>query len=254
MKIICPYCKADMPPVVLNKDKVECPYCMETFRISKLAPQFIEKEDESDMVRDHYPVEVETGDITPVATREIHPDSALLADPPGSAIVVERVTNRQAHIVIKKTTWAMGCFFLFFATFWNTIVAAVGGGMLFGEMPGGVSIFLLLFLVPFVLVGIATALIALFCLFGRTHLFLQPDECRLRYSLWGMGFNRRIPTADIEQVGKSESYRSNNRPVYGVSLIGANKKLTFGSALSGKEQQWLIEALRKVLGVESTAA
>lgn len=230
MDIDCPHCRATMPAVALEKGKrkISCPYCCETFRISKVQQR---------MAKGDY------------AHKDLKPLQQIMVLPPeDSKISVENYGTQETHITIRGPQWALGCFMLFFTMFWNSIVGVFTVLMIMGELKD-VGWWMPLFLTPFWLVGIGTAITALFALFGRTSIILDPFECTVRNSVFGIGYNKSVYTPDIVRVDWVESYRQNNRPVYAIALCTESRKLKFASLLNEDSKKWLLEFVKKTLNL-----
>lgn len=104
-----------------------------------------------------------------------------------------------------------------------------------------------LFLLPFVIIGLVTALLALFCLFGKTELAMDKEEGVFLRRLFGFHRRRAFRVEEIQAVKIHESYRQNERPVYGVGILFGprssasftKRPIVFGTALSEDEKAWL---------------
>jgi predicted RNA-binding Zn-ribbon protein involved in translation (DUF1610 family) len=87
-----------------------------------------------------------------------------------------------------------------FAVFWNSIVGVFVWGAVFGARFNAGTLFLLVFLIPFVAVGLAVVVVAVFIAAGRLKVTLDRD--RLRAS-WGVGpirYRKSFPTETITHV------------------------------------------------------
>jgi serine/threonine protein kinase len=119
-------------------------------------------------------------------------------------------------------------FWLTFVTVW-TAMAPIGSG------------FFALFSIPFWIVGLGMFSTAMYNLFGRTTLDLTPEWTRVSYTLVGLGFSQRVPTASVEKLDVSTWYSKNNQPVEGITIYAGAKTLKLGSQLTKAEKDWLIE-------------
>jgi hypothetical protein len=115
----------------------------------------------------------------------------------------------------------------------------------FDAVSTGFDIFGLLFLIPFVLIGLVTAVIALFCLFGETTLAFDRETGIVRRKLFRWKYDTRFRMSDLTDVKLAEAYRQNDVPVYGVGLVVSSKKrsLVFGSHLADDEKHWLVSEI-----------
>lgn len=149
--------------------------------------------------------------------------------------------------------------FLLFAVFWCAITAVVSGGfliaILFGKPVEGadsvpawmVAPFLLLFFGIFWAIGIGMFYVAARNKWARTGVMVSRDEVVLVRTLFGRKKEQRVPRASVESVGSEEFYRSNETPVYGITIKAGAKKLKFGSMLRDDEKGWLAADLKRVL-------
>lgn len=189
-----------------------------------------------------------------------------------------RIRDLGSHTVITVSCrGALGCFFLFFATFWNSIVsfflcAALGGlyTNLVGPlptwypgantqiqsgsqtatpntMPLGMVIGLLCFLIPFVLVGIGTAIAAIMGLVGRVTITLRGQEATAFTGVGPIGWRRRFDASSVRTVRIRESGSSTNDQPNKHIVIEADKTVKIGLLLSDKRRRWLAGVLSRVL-------
>ncbi|HYF49379.1 MAG TPA: hypothetical protein VEJ63_08235, partial [Planctomycetota bacterium] len=115
---------------------------------------------------------------------------------------------------------------------------------------------ILLFMIPFVLVGLITFGVALFCIFSDCALIMTKHDVLLQRRLFGMSFSTRHATSTITGVQREVAYTQNGQRVYAVGIqIYQAKPFAFGSSLSDDEKAWLsseIESFwREVLGFET---
>ncbi len=93
-----------------------------------------------------------------------------------------------------------GCFFAIFAVVWNSIVlTAVISGILGARFNVG-SLIMLIFMLPFVGVGLGIASAALFILMGRLQVILDRDQLRARWGLGMLRYTKSFPTESITHV------------------------------------------------------
>lgn len=217
MQLTCPTCGQRIPAADADVGTgfARCLPCDEVFRLDALLP----------------PAETPPQDRRP--PRAPKPESTR----------VELATEGERLVVLlpKGGNRAAGCFFLFFSAFWNAItwtfvaVAGIAGGA-----EDGPPWFVLLFLLPFMLVGIGTALAALYLLAGRTALSVDREEIALVRALFGREWVRRRPSADCLAVEERVAYSQNDQPVHGVGLtFRQGQPWTIGAGLSAEERAWL---------------
>jgi len=221
VKIVCPKCQAHISANAVNiaQGVAFCKDCDEGFSLNGLAR-------EQEIPRIERPA-----DARSTLTRSAEHIAVVL--PPGG---------------LK----GIGCFMTFFTLFWNGVTWTVGFGMLAALVGGtgtgpalGVGFFGLLFMVPFVLIGLVTGVIALYCVFGETLLAMDRQHFILDRRLFRYKYVLKYPFADITKIELAEAYRQNESPVYGVGIFLKSKHmpLAFGSSLSEEEKGWLLGEL-----------
>lgn len=180
-------------------------------------------------------------------------------------------------VVGAKCRSASGFFFLIFATFWNSIVSvfvliAAGGlytnligtlpswfpmagnssggkhgGMTASTMPLGMTLFLCVFLIPFVLVGAGTAAAALVGLFGKVEVRLNGREGVAFTGVGAIGWKRAFEADLVRNVKIGDAGSSTNNKPDRTVIIEANRRIKIGTMLSEERQRWFAGALRKIL-------
>jgi len=195
--------------------------------------------------------------------------------PPGCAL-----DDRGNEIIVRASCRSLGSaiFGLIFGTFWNGIVSifvliAIGGlytnitgqplPSWFPAPSGGSSgpghhgtsgnlgpnmtLFLCVFLVPFVLVGVGMIIFVLVSLFGRNEVRLRGEEAVVRTAIGPVGWKRRFDASKVTQVriGRT-SWKENNR-TKPVICIEAERTLRFGSSMREDRRAWMCAVLRKLL-------
>lgn len=126
--------------------------------------------------------------------------------------------------------------------------------ILFGmtSVEGGPSekIITLLFIIPFILIGLSTFSSGLFLWLGSTRLTLGPNDLHLQHQLFGKILRpKSLPRAGLE-VHFKESHRNNDRPIFKLSISSNSKDLGIGGSLKEAELLWLYQELKGALGEE----
>jgi hypothetical protein len=177
-------------------------------------------------------------------------DDVDFANPP-RGVSISDAGNR---LVLTATTRSpSGWFFLFFSGFWNTIVSiflvtAIAGAIkgedsFDGPFPG----FIFVFLIPFVLVGIGTAIAALMGLFGTMRVTLEHGLLTVFTGLLGIGRTKVIDWGAATGVRVADSgVRSNNQAVMHIEVDGP-KPVKFGLFLSEERRQFIAAVLHRML-------
>lgn len=186
------------------------------------------------------------------------PKGAWLVDT-GSSFVIG-ATNRNL---------ANGVGFLFFALFWNGVLGifllvAISATlhnlhialpswfpspMMNGaEMPVGPTLFLWIFLTPFILIGIFFAGFSLSSLFGRTEVQILGARGTVFTGIGALGWKQRFEIAQVKSVITHRRPNSEGDDTFSI-LIERNdgKPLKFGSLLTNERRQFVLAALQKYL-------
>ncbi len=167
----------------------------------------------------------------------------------------------------------MGCFFLAFSLFWNSITSvfvAVAAGSLYqhviGPLPSwfptfagskkgglsagmslGMTIGLCVFLIPFVAVGIGTFLAAAMGLLGRVEVRLREGRGTVFTGIGPLGLRRGFDATLVREVrvrlSKSET---NGKPDRSI-VIEADNRVELGGMLTEPRRRWMAGVLRKIL-------
>lgn len=113
-------------------------------------------------------------------------------------------------------------------------------------MPLGMTLFLCLFLVPFVLIGTGLFFGALMALLGRVKVLIDQDDSFVSTGIGPLAWKRRFDAASIQAVrffntrGDAESAGKST-----IQLIG-DKQIEFGSTLPAERREWLAVNLQEI--------
>jgi hypothetical protein len=152
-------------------------------------------------------------------------------------------------------------FMIFFSGFWNAItwtlvIVTLRGFFHVGQQPvvrAGhgtqiTGIFPLLFMIPFVLIGAVTGVLALMMLFGRVEVTVRGGEGQVFTGIGGVGRRKRFDAAAVTGVAvRYAGWQQNRQPQYAIYLEGPTP-VKFGSMLTPERRAFIAAALRKVLG------
>lgn len=172
-------------------------------------------------------------------------------------------------------TFAGVVFPAMFALFWNSIVSvfvlvAFAGlyANLIGPLPDwfpapdmqdgkpkmndapmglGMTLFLCVFLIPFVTIGIGMASIAIINLFGSIKVIIDPDAS---FVATGVGFARwkkRFDAREVESVKLGSTPWQSGDGSNSLITIKGQQTVKFGSLLPSSRQEWMHVALRQIL-------
>jgi hypothetical protein len=159
---------------------------------------------------------------------------------------------------------------LFFSLFWNGIVSvfvllALASTLHhFGvplprwlplskgnSIPVGMTIFLWLFLTPFIAIGFAVLMTLLSCLAGRTEVRIQGGEGVLFTGVGPVGFRKRFSTSEVRDVRiEDRRWRDSSGSSQRKSQIvieTERKPISLGSMLSEERRRFIAGALKKEL-------
>jgi hypothetical protein len=159
---------------------------------------------------------------------------------------------------------------MFFCLFWNGIVSVFVSQALASTlrhlglplpawfpvakgsfMPVGFTIFLWLFLTPFIAVGLAMFAAFLGCLAGRTEVRIQGTEGVLFTGIGSLGLRKRFSTAEVKDV-RIENRRwrdsdGDSRRKTQIVIDTDQRPLKFGSALTEKRRSFVAGVVKHEL-------
>jgi len=225
MDTICPNCSADIPPDEINvgQNVAYCRACDTVHQLSELA----------DAER-----------VTVSGTQ----------DPPAGAWI--RDDGRDIRVGATTRSLGTAGFFVLFSGFWNSIVAvflvgAVGSLLGYKNVPAsssGSSVFVLLFMIPFVIVGLVTAFIALMAIFGRVEVRIGHEFASVTTGIGPFGWKRRFDATRVSDVTiRTANSSTNGKPDRHIVIDAADKTVKLGSVLSKARRRWMAGALSRLL-------
>lgn len=177
-------------------------------------------------------------------------------------------------LVVGATHRSLGQAFglLLFALFWNGIVSvfvalALGSTLQLLGIPVphwfppahskgsplgiGMTLFLWVFLTPFIAVGLAMIGAFLSSLAGRTELQVQGNQCVLFSGIGSLGFRKRFSTSEVKDVRiEDKRWRDSDgdsRRNTQVVIETSNKPIKFGSMLTNERRRFVAGCLKKEL-------
>jgi len=121
-----------------------------------------------------------------------------------------------------------------------------------GAIGWGVTIFLWLFLTPFIAVGLAMVAAFFSCLAGRTEVFIRDWQGEIFTGIGPFGWRRKFKTENVKNVRiEDKQWRDSDgdrrRSTHILIELTEGKPLKFGSSLSNERRQFMAGAVRKAL-------
>lgn len=171
---------------------------------------------------------------------------ALRKQPKGSKI---QINKTKSHLTVeipptgfRGNTLGIGLFALFCEGFAFVIFASVFTSMLKGSIP---SVIFLLAGLPLGIAGIGLITTVLFAVAGHIYLDIGPQQFQLLWTLnfCGIRYRKSGPTAALAGVNLTPAYQRNGRSVQSCTLIEGTRTHQFGTRLSLREQEWLVQTI-----------
>ncbi|HRP62972.1 MAG TPA: hypothetical protein PK400_06750 [Phycisphaerales bacterium] len=193
----------------------------------------------------------------------IQPAADALERTPSGCSVVDRGDEVRIRVSTRCIGSAMAAGF--FALFWNGIVSifvlvAIGGlyTHLIGPLPEwfpaptfdeslGMSIFLCVFLLPFIGVGLLMLGITLVSLFGSLQVQLKGEKGVVRTGVGPLRWSRRFDAAHVKAVKITKTSWSQNGKHKPLISIECDHTISFGSMLTDRRREWLYALLTELL-------
>jgi membrane protein implicated in regulation of membrane protease activity len=121
-----------------------------------------------------------------------------------------------------------------------------------GDMGVSMTLFLWLFLTPFIAIGLFFVGSFLSCLFGRTEVRLRDTQGMVFTGIGALGYKRRFIATDVKEVTiddrqwrDSDGDRRRNTAI--VIETREGRRIRFGSMLSEDRRRFVASALRRLL-------
>jgi hypothetical protein len=225
---LCPLCGEELPieSINISEGVALCPSCG---KLSRLAD---------------------------VAERR-RPMAELIAQPPKGCSI--RDWGQNVIIRVNQRSVSAFAFLLFFSLFWNGITSvfvllAVAGLYvnLIGPVPNwfpappnnpgmglGESLFLTVFITPFVLIGLFTMGAALMNLCGKAEVWLADREAAVHTGIGLLVWRRRFDPTAVRGVTIGNNTWQSNEKTSPVIVIEADRTIKFGSMLPDDRREWL---------------
>lgn len=119
-------------------------------------------------------------------------------------------------------------------------------------MSAWMSVFLWLFLTPFIAIGLGMICAFLFCVAGRTEVTISQTGADLYTGIGPLGRHRRFDARSVQEVRiDNQQWRDNDgerrRTAQIVVEMAEGKAIKFGSWLNEERRMFVTGALRKLL-------
>lgn len=258
----CPSCQESLSAsdINLSEGVALCPSCGNLTRISALSGKSGsnaggEFGDLPEKLKDLFGISTDTGDWANTV------NDLWRTVPSGCS-----VKGTRGDIHIAATTRALGAAaaMLFFAVFWNSIVSVflavalsgiytnligpmpswfpIAGGSQKSPMPIGIAIFMLLFMIPFVAIGVTLIYGILMSLFGSAKLRVYHEHASVSTGIGPFRRTQRFEVNNVTKVCLGEKpvklkNNTSNKPTRSVH-IQALKLIRVGHGLSETRMKW----------------
>ncbi|MCC5831391.1 MAG: hypothetical protein JJU36_18280 [Phycisphaeraceae bacterium] len=116
-----------------------------------------------------------------------------------------------------------------------------------GQMGLGMTIFMCIFLIPFVTIGLGMIGYILLAAMGSYTVIITPDRAEVRTGIGPLAWPRRFDPNSVSKVGVKTKRDSESGSVSESILIQADREIDFGSMLPDHRQKWMRVILRKLL-------
>lgn len=114
-------------------------------------------------------------------------------------------------------------------------------------MPLGMTLFLCVFLIPFLVVGGSLLGVVLLCAAGKVEVRIGEREAQVRTGIGLLVWRRRFDPTQVRRVDiGATSWETNGRPGQ-IVVIEAERPVKFGSLLTDPRRQWVRAILRILL-------
>jgi hypothetical protein len=115
-----------------------------------------------------------------------------------------------------------------------------------GDVPLGLTIFLWLFLTPFIAIGLYLLCTCLSVLFGRTEARIEGPRGTLFTGFGPLGWHRQFDASQVKDVRLHESHTQNGNSSFSILLETRDgKQFKFGSLLRNERRQFVLGALQR---------
>ncbi len=238
-RVVCLSCSREVPEADVNVGEGVA-FCRECGHLSRLA---------------------EILDATPESGIPILP-----SQPPAGCRVFD--DGMETRVIASARSAGAAAGVTFAALFWNGIVSvfvllALGGTIqaIAGSLPSwfpapgnlsmpiGVLLFLWIFLLPFIGIGLMLLGSMLTAMAGRLEVRVRGAEGTIFTGVGPFGWRRRFDAGQVKSVRLGKTTWSQNDERQPCILIEAEKTHRFGSVLASDRREWMAAALRQLFAL-----
>jgi len=193
------------------------------------------------------------------------PITDILNQPPAGCSVTEAGQNVIVYASLRSVVGFVGA--LFISLFWNGIVSvfvliAIAGLYLNlvgplpawfpapdqkGDMGLGMSLFLCVFLIPFVTVGSCMIGAMFLNAMGKVEIVIGSNDATVRTGVAFLVWSRRFDPTKVRSVSTGPSSWDSEGKTTQVIVIEADRTIKFGSLLQDERREWLQAVLHVLL-------
>lgn len=201
---------------------------------------------------------------TPIFIMGEHHSDPPAVDPPPSGCTLETGPMGQIILAASARSLPMALFMGFFSLIWNGVVsvflvvtsasllhhsglapASMQGSL--PELPLAMAIAMIVFLIPFVLIGIFVLGLCFMALGGRVQVTIDKDAGEIFTGVGPLGWRQRFNAIAVTSVRLYHAAPARNgQNSHAVEINGA-RRIRFGSMLSAQRAAWLCAATRTIL-------
>ena len=116
-------------------------------------------------------------------------------------------------------------------------------------IPLGMTLFLWVFLTPFILVGLYMICCVFLSIAGRIEVRLRGDEVTVFTGCGPIGWRRRVDARQVKSVGLGWTTWKENDEAKPVVVIECDRTVRIGSMLTKPRREWVAAVLKQILGV-----
>jgi hypothetical protein len=193
------------------------------------------------------------------------PSDEVVNDPPSGCSLHNDIDATVIRVSLRSFSGFLGA--LFFCLFWNGITGvfvliALAGlyTNLVGPLPAwfpapdfddgmglGMTLFLCVFLTPFVTIGLMMLGVVLMCMMGSLVIRIGRDLATVKTGIGPVGWTRRFNPRQFRSIKSGQTKWQQNGEHKQLIEIEAYRTVRFASGLSEAKRDWIIAVLRRLL-------